>query len=384
MLDWIKSHPYLAGGAAIGLIVLYFVVRSATSTPAAQVIQTGPTDAQLQANAQLAAIQAQVQAAQQQTTGAVQANQANADTALGIAGLQAQAVKDQSTAAVQANKDTQASQVAQGQTALQAIQAQVAAQTQQAQINASAAANIAGINANAASSAQIVGYNDQLTASLAGTAASVSIADIQSKTQLGLSIDALSGLINTNQTQLGIANAQYNYLTNAAGFALAGLQNTNITNFNIAGLQLQGLEDTNATQLGIAGINANAAVTINSQNNQTQQLGITTYGGIANNLIDTQGALTSQYQQGLFNYLGQQQQNTYNLQIGGLSVIAGGGLNLGGSGGANTVAGFNALFTGQPSNPFSNPGLVSSLGPTLSGLGNLLGGAGNLIGNIIP
>lgn len=85
MIEWVKQHPYLAGGFVLAAFVLIIVMRnrSATAQSAgnAQVINAGPSDSIQAMEIQAGATIDQAQIAANVAT--IQANAANANAALG-------------------------------------------------------------------------------------------------------------------------------------------------------------------------------------------------------------------------------------------------------------------------------------------------------------
>jgi hypothetical protein len=384
---WIKQHPYLSGGLVLGLIVLIFVYRDYESAAAANAANAaasttaaGPDDAQVAAEAALGQAQAAVQAQQDQDNAAVQANQTNANAATQQSANELSAVQSTNQA-----QTAQTTTVANAQ--LQAAQSQIAGQVSAANEAADAQVDIAGINAGA-------------DTQIAGIQAGVSIDQINAN---------LAGLENTNATQLSITNSNNQVpITESNNELTLGL-NTNLTNYEElqnnnqtsivldqqnnglalaeAGLAYQGLLSTNGLDLAESnnalalGENSNAAnVTINAQNNVTQQLGITTEGTIYNNLINANYNLQNTYLGDAFtlNSTELANQETNDQTVYGL--IGAGAFNLGGEGGSNTVAALNAT-NGYPTINLSSTSnntqssLGQQLGFAFTGLGNLLGGA---------
>ena len=138
---WMKEHPYATAGivAALGLILVYFMFSGSSSSSSGN---TAASDAAAQAQAlaaqaasgnELAAQQAQLQAATNQTNAQVAANAADNSTAQTVASIQSQ---------TQMNADQLSAQVAVAQTNAAATTAQYSAQsaevasTTSAQVNA--------------------------------------------------------------------------------------------------------------------------------------------------------------------------------------------------------------------------------------------------------
>lgn len=204
-MDWIKQHPYLTAGLAVGLIVLYAVFRnigsgSGTTVVSAPAPTTGSGD-------QLSAIQAQ--------------------TSAGVA-----------TAQIQANVQSQTID-AQKAVALGTLESQVIASGQQFQSQTDIATVQAGRDISVAQSGvDVAGIQANRDVAIAGTAASV--AQIQAQTAL------------------------------------------------------EAVQANDAASVIINGVQTNALVDVNAQNNQTQQLAITTTGDVYKQSITTQGQIAGQ------------------------------------------------------------------------------------------
>jgi hypothetical protein len=336
--EWIKEHPYLAGGLVLGIIVFYVVYKSVSGSGSSGgvAVASGPSDA-----VQAAAIQAGLQ--QQQTSAA--ATTANNQIQAQLAALQLQYGAQLQVAQLAANAQNQQT-LTQGQTdnaktdaELQAALASIGGQVQVAGEQTSAGVQIAGIQGGIAA--------EQIQAALAATentnAASVSIAGINSQTMLGVAGDQLTlGLAQNSTNQvLGLEQLKD---------ALAALQNTN------------------ATQLDIVNSNNTAATTINAQNNQTTQVQANDATDVYNNYINTMGVVDLTALQDQLTAT----QGTQGIQQSIVDLIGNGTFNKGGAGGANQVAALSAL-TGLGSGPASaaeNGAAVSSTAPwsALNGL----------------
>lgn len=78
MLEWLKEHPYLAGGGLLAIIILFVVIRNASASNSSQpqVVSTGPDDSiqsmEIQAGAAIDNAQLQAQTTVAQTNAAVQ------------------------------------------------------------------------------------------------------------------------------------------------------------------------------------------------------------------------------------------------------------------------------------------------------------------------
>lgn len=79
MLQWVESHPYLAGSLAVGIIVIFVLLKNSGSSSTPTVVSSGPSDsvtalgiqsaaavqgAQIQGNNEIAGYNAQVNAIQ--------------------------------------------------------------------------------------------------------------------------------------------------------------------------------------------------------------------------------------------------------------------------------------------------------------------------------
>lgn len=240
-MDWIKRHPLMAGGVALLLIVLFFVFRSKSGGSGTQVIQTGPSDAvtaaSLQAQVQMAAIQAGYAASSSSLSAAIAGKQIDAQTALQLTSAQ----KDVALQSILTGGDVQNQQT---QAALLATQYSTQAVVQGEQIQA--------------------GQN-------------VSIAGIQSDTIKAQSQDQLAAQGIISKASVDMATLQ------------AGVDTTNSNN------QLQATEDTNASQVKVAGIAGDTATTLGTLQANSQDLITRTAGNIYTDQIDTQGRNIDEY-----------------------------------------------------------------------------------------
>jgi hypothetical protein len=123
MLEWIKRHPYLSGGLALGLLVLFFVIRSRSSA-AANTAGTSGTAGGLSEQSYVALQEANLQASTQlqgaQIAAGAQANQ----TAAELAATQVQA--NAATTQTQLQQQTQLQNIlTSGQVGLEQINAQL-------------------------------------------------------------------------------------------------------------------------------------------------------------------------------------------------------------------------------------------------------------------
>lgn len=369
MLDWIKKHPYITGSLAIGLVILYIILRG-NSSSSPQVVQTGPSDAlqaaDLQAQVQQQAIQTGAAAQSQQLDAALAAKQIDAATAL------AQQSSNQQVALKQLEDQTQIQTLAadiqkQQITAQQDVATQsINAQLQEAQFasiddvtKTQAAISIAGIQSAAQVSlgeAQINGQvqiaglqadvaklsiTDQLAGLKDTNATQINLAQISSDLQKFLSNNA-TGLAtlqttdaynlgyqkNSNDLALGLDQDLTARIINASNNStLYGITQLNdATASHLSDNQLLGLLNNNSTALSIAGLNTSV-----------QLHGIDVLGGVYNNLITTSGqvAITQSNNASL---------NFTSLLNSLTGLTAGGVFNKGGEGGANQVQIWTSIF----------------------------------------
>ena len=113
MMEWLKQHPYLAGGGLLALVVLIYVYERSSSGGSVAVGASGPDDATIQA--ELAA-----QLGSQQITAAQSTNVDNLNAALQAMVIQNQGTAAQTAAAVQADSLQTSAAVALGQQQLEA------------------------------------------------------------------------------------------------------------------------------------------------------------------------------------------------------------------------------------------------------------------------
>lgn len=239
MWTWIKAHPYIAGLAALSIVILLWVV---TRTGSTQVVQgaTGPSDAlqAAQLAAQVHASDAQAATNQQQTeiNAALAAKQIDANTALAVAQAQRDALDRQTV-----GSETIA-------------QRQVDAAT--AVANAQRDANEAQTAAAKDIAAQQAGVQT------AGINAGVQIAGIQSQVQLANISAQLAAVKSTNDTALGI-NADNNVTTR---FGLAASKEVDLQ--QLADGLILGL-DNNQTAIRITQSNNDTKTVIDAQDNSS-------------------------------------------------------------------------------------------------------------------
>lgn len=142
-MNWIKEHPYLAGGLVLGLVILFFVFRRSGSS-SAQTVSSGPSEAlqaaQLQSGTQIALAQMQATAQQNQTNAAVAATQIAANRDIVVAQLKQQEDLQNIVTSGQVQEHTT-------DAALEAVKVQTGAQVQLAQIQTQGQVDIAGMQA---------------------------------------------------------------------------------------------------------------------------------------------------------------------------------------------------------------------------------------------
>lgn len=245
--DWIKEHPYLAGGGVLGIIVLFLLLRSGSSSSSAAAGAGGVggsglsssdyasiQEAQLQTGAQLQAQEAAAQAQTQQTVAAQNVAQIQANAATTQTQLQGQVALQNILTAGQVQENTN---TAAYQTAL----AQIGGQT-----------SIAGIQA---------GEAEQANTTQAQTLEDEYNTAVQSQ-----------GIISQAQTQQAqiTADTQQSISQQAASVQLAniagqyGVQNNQIASTNLANTLASGVDNNQIT--------ATESVDNNSINAQTQEL----------------------------------------------------------------------------------------------------------------
>ena len=240
MLDWIKEHPYLAGGLTLGLIVFYFVYRSvaASSGTATQTVAYGGAPSDAVQTAQLAA---------------------------GVAGQQTQAAADAQSQSLQAQ--------------LAALQLQTGGQVQIAQLQQQAALQ------NTLTSGQVASQqsSDQLTAALAATGGASHIADVNAMaaTQINSGNNATSIALAGIQAPLSMAQIQASLQAqiNQNGAAVSIAQAGDTAQVMIAG-------GADATQVAVAQANATAATAIAGGADATQVALGADQANVYNNLIN--------------------------------------------------------------------------------------------------
>lgn len=297
----IAKHPFITGGAIIGVGLLFILLYSSSSSSSTAATGTdvaaGPDDA-----VQIASLQAGTALQQQQNQITQQTSQQNFQLAGQAQQLQASLQATQLQTSTQLSGDQQlqlgTTQLS-DQTAIQG--ATIAAQIQQLQIS-SQADTAQQLNAETA---------QQNLATIAANNSTTLNAQNQQTQQLQISTQ---GQVAQGQTAEALAAQQ-----NATATELALSQNNNATQLGLASLQ---------TSQIINGQNATLALGLTQSNNQTS---------VQNNYINTQGSLASAALTA--------QTNTNNSV---LNLLQSGQLNKGGTGGANQVSILGAVL-GQPS-----------------------------------
>ena len=140
---WIKEHPYIAGAFAVGVIVLFVIIRRNSAANAANdgstaVYSSSPSAAEVQAASQLQVAQLQSQQAANQTAAAANVQSQQIAGQVTVAQLQAQ---------TQQTSDALSAQVAEQIAALQATTSQTVS-TLQAQVADVQSNNSVAINAS--------------------------------------------------------------------------------------------------------------------------------------------------------------------------------------------------------------------------------------------
>lgn len=286
-MNWIKEHPYMAGGVALLLVVLLLVFRKSSGS-STQVIQTGPSDAAtaagLQAQVQLAGINAAYAANQSQLSAAIAGKKLDVQTALALTSAQ----KDVALQGILSGSQVQSIQA---NNALLATQYSTQAAVQAENISANRDVTIAGTQADVQKQA----IQDQLAQQGIISKATVDVATIQGNTDRAQTEAAKAVLLDTIRTNLAAT------------------------------------QDTNATNVSIAGISGDTSKTIAGLQSASQDLITRTAGNIYTDQIDTQGKNISDWIAAQL-ALGTQKSNVVN------SVINSGQINKGGEGGSNQVS----------------------------------------------
>jgi hypothetical protein len=347
MWDWVKRHPYLSGGLVLVAVVLFVIIRRASANSAAAQATTagGPSEglqaAQLAAGVQQSQIQAQADVANNQVNGAVAAAQINANAQMATADYARQVALQNIVTSGQVQLNT-------NDATLQAIKVQTGGQVAINSQNVTGQVDVAGIQADVMKHQ----YDTALAAQEAISQASVDQSALVAQTQLGI--------------------AQYQAQTTVAGI------NADVAKTNIA----------SDLQKYVTGKQADIAYTQLTQQGQTQRLGIT-----AGEQVTLQ-SLADQHSTDVFTIQAQSHYNDImsqitnkeidvnNAQFGAkVGLIQSGTFNLGGEGGANTVAA--ATFLGvnpQTAAVVGSQGLISASNTTSNIVGAVSGLASGFIG----
>lgn len=320
MLVWIKNHPLMTGGVVLLLVVLFLVFRGKSSS-GTQVIQTGPSDAAqtagLQAQVQLAAINAGYASHISDLNAAVAGKQVDATTALQLTSAQ----RDVALQGILSGADSQNRQT---QAALDASTRQDQALVQSQQITSDAGVKITGIQADV--------INNQTAAQLAAqgiiSGASVDMANIQAGTDQARIAAALASSLDTNRTSLDAT------------------------------------KDTNAAVVTVAGISGDTAKTIATLDAASKDLLTRTAGNVYTDQIDSQTKNIGDWISAQFQ-LGQNKDNVVQ------NLVLSGQLNKGGEGGKNqagVIETWLGNFTGGVANASQTPDTVGSTASGFSGI----------------
>lgn len=226
---WIESHPYITGGAVLGLVILYFLLSSGSSSQQASastgVAGTGLSSADY-TSLQEAQIQTGAQLQAQEDAGTEATNQLNAQVAATQINANAQTVQDNLAANVQL------------QNILTSGQVQSQANTIQGQLG-------------------LAQTGAQVSIAQTGATENEDIATTQANTLQAQYADAIQSqqIVSDAQTQQAEANAstQTSIANYAAQVQLAGIgaqeNQTNVEGaVTLAGIQTQGSVDTTAIQ----------------------------------------------------------------------------------------------------------------------------------------
>lgn len=324
MMDWIKSHPLMTGGVVLLLVVLFLVFRK--SSGGTQVINTGQSDAAINANLQatvaLAGLQAQYNSHASDLNAAIASKKLDTATTLQVASAQ----KDVALTGILSGADVSNRQTA---AALLATQYSTDAVVQQQRINADTSVKITGIQADV--------VNNQTAAQLAA-----------------------QGIISKATVDVATLGATSDQARTAA--ALAAIKDTNSTSYN-------SLVDTNASNVSIAGTNAKTATDIATLQAQTDQLKTTVAGNVYTDFIDSQAKAALAYINGLNDQATQKNTIVSNL-------VSSGTINKGGEGGKNQVGLLETWlgnFQGGVANANQTPDTVGTTASGFTGIANAVG-----------
>jgi hypothetical protein len=232
VIDFVKHHPGEAAIGAAAVVAVIFVAYSYIKAPAASsggtVVSSGPDDAQVSAEEQLAGQQQQIQgqlATQSNQLSLQQEQDAAAVTEQNLsAQVQTYTVQQQAAVSLAGVAATQEVTDTQTQGQLAAIEAQVQAQTDQDNIAANA---------------------------------SISTTALNDSTQAQLEDAIQAGAVDTAQINANVAQSQI----------AAGVQQTSILGQVYAAIAGQ----NDSTQLGVANINAQASIANADLSSATEQ-----------------------------------------------------------------------------------------------------------------
>src|SRR5690348_10841630 len=220
-MHWIKEHPYLAGGLALGIVVLIFIMRrgSSASAQSVPVASASQSQAELAAATQLSALQTQATVANNKTNAAVAVAQINANAATAAADMQRQVALQNIVTSGQVQFNT-------NDTNLQLARAQVGGQVQIADINANRDVAIAGTQADVMKSQFESALESQRVISAAAVAQTEAVAKSQS--------DIAAAQAATQQLGITTAGAVEMHGRDTTLEAYLAQQTANVTEFNRA------------------------------------------------------------------------------------------------------------------------------------------------------
>lgn len=339
----ISEHPYITGGAIIGIGLIFILLRSGGSSDAAPqggaVVRSGPSDSVQIANVQAAtALQSQAYKAQADAntqTNALAAQQQQLQTSLQIAAYDAQAhMYDSQQAGIVAQAGIAAQQ--------HISDNQSAAQTEQARIAATAQTTLASITSAAVTQQNKDTIAGQLGIAQSNNQTAAAISEQNNRTlQLGITTQGAVSIAQTN------AALEAQRLANEASVAING-QNT--------GVVINGQNQAAATQMNRDNISGTVALA-----------GIATQGAVAINGQNVAGAVQQS-----------QIDATRSIYDKIVSGINSGVYNKGGEGGAHQVSALGAV-TGQPSVGIAAEQSHSGLADIINSIGS---GAGTILKSI--
>lgn len=284
ILETAKHHPYWIGAGVfvIGLVVIYGYTRSGST---AQTVSVGPSSADLQAEVQLAGIQAGSAAQQQNVSAQLQALTAKNANDLAVAQL-AQTV---SLASLTSNKDiaqinADVTTATSGQQ-LQAALAQIAASLETAR--QSSAAQVAIVDATTAQNEFIAQGQNALQTQIANNQFNLGAAQVNENFQAANLITTQA--IHNTDTAAGVQYAQI-----ASANQIAGLQTIVADQQIAAGVTQAGISATTAQflstlQAAVAGQQIQGNIDIAGITAGTNQRQIDASVAIAKTNADVQG-----------------------------------------------------------------------------------------------